>query len=150
MLDVAYPLRAKYYELLHNNVVYDSAIIPVFSDYASITSETPYIVIGDVDESPVENKCHFGDNIRVTLDVVTEYPTASNAGRTDSEKIMGLCMSILLPSVQNSGPVFDLEDFQVISAKKVLGRSIQEQTNNSKIFRKILIINHSIKQLSNG
>lgn len=147
MLEVDYILRRSYFTLLNGNVIYNSAVVPVFDTYANVNTPAPYIVLADINESDNSNKCNFGQNVRATIDIVTEFDKADPQGRYPSEQIANSVLQILLPDV-SSGANFDLSpNFQNIRASKINGQTITEVTDTTKVFRKIIQINHNIKQL---
>lgn len=149
MLEAAEPLRQAIYGLLNGNVIYQGNIIPVFDSYAQISTDAPYIVIADMSESDNSDKAFFGQTLLATIDIVTEYDLGQNNGRYDSEMIANEVMKILLPT-RSCGQIYQMEDFQCVIARKVNGQSLTEVSDAKKVFRKVIQISFTIKQLSNG
>jgi hypothetical protein len=150
MLEAAEPLRQTIYGLLNGNVIYQGNIIPVFDSYAQINTVAPYIVVADISESLTRNKQVFDQDLLVTFDTVTEYDKGQNNGRYDSEKIANEIMKILIPDVSGSGELYEMDDFQCQDVEKVNGQSLTEVSDTKKVFRKVIQIMYTIKQISNG
>lgn len=149
MLEAALPLRRAIYGLLNGNVSYQGNTIPVYDSYAPDDVPTPYIIIDNISESDNSDKCNFGQNLLVTYNVVTEYILKSSNGRYDSEMIANEMTKVLLPQ-RACGELYQLPGFQCVRANKVNGQSITELSDTTKIFRKVIQISYTIKQLNNG
>ncbi|SDZ82179.1 hypothetical protein SAMN05192529_102139 [Arachidicoccus rhizosphaerae] len=150
MIDADYKLRTEYYRLLNGNVKYLSNNVPVFDDYANISTPAPYVVIAGINGNDGTDKVHFGHNLTVTVDIVTEFDKGSTDSRYQCDMISGEVTKILLPKVA-CGSNFNLfPDFQSISAKRVNSQSLTEESDTKKVYRKVIQISHTIKQLSDG
>lgn len=148
MLDAQYLLRECYFTLLAG-LTWNGKPIPVFDEYANVNESAPYVVIADMNERDFSDKSFYGQVLTVTVDVVTEYGKTEPKTRYECDMIANEVLKRLLPgNPQGSGKLYQLDGFQCIRAKKVNGQSLSEISDTTKVFRKVIQIDHTIKQLS--
>lgn len=150
MFDVSYPIRSAYYNLLEGAIQYDSQVVPYFSDYAGVTAAAPYMVFNGISISPWGDKSRFGFRVLTTVDIVSVFGINDTQTAMQAEMIANDALRILLPQVATGG-TFDLgANFQNVITE--LGNSllITERNDTEKVYRKVIQLNHKIKQIKNG
>lgn len=155
MIEVKHLLRKAYGNKL-STLSFNGMAVQVFQNYlpSNFKNNTyaidgqpngsAYVIIQNQTVDDDSTKCGVNQNSSIQLDVVTKYP-ATGGSTLLSELITNQIFALLYP---NGGQKMDLSITGVNLWRSWLvgSRTIEETTNDSKIFRNILIFNHSIQQ----
>lgn len=157
MIEIKPYLRRAYLEKL-NNVVYEGVVIPF--DDENLTKDPAYIVVGN--STPIEAyvliqnqmvqdnspKCSVNQNTQLQLDVVTRFPNGGGANTGNyahADFISSEILQILFPFSPNKIDLH-LENAQLWMGFLETSRHILEEHAEERVYRNVLILNHSIKQ----
>lgn len=155
MIEVKHLLRKAYYDKL-STLSFNNMAVQVFQNYlpSNFKGQTfsidgvphgqAYVIIQNQTVDDDSTKCVVNQNSSLQLDVVTKY-VATGGSTLLSELITNEIFELLYP---NGGQQMDLSlsEANLWRAWLVGSRTIEETTQDSKIFRNILIFNHTIQQ----
>lgn len=141
MKEVQRPLRIAYMAAL-SGVTIDTVPIPVYDEYAPDDAPSAYIIITNQTDGEISNKQAFYSDASITVDIVTTFaPTLG--GKALSERIADAVLQIIKPAnrVQLTVP-----GFQIVTTRKEQARTLNEDLPSIRVFRKILIFTHKIRE----
>lgn len=141
MKDVSEILQQSYFQAL-NNISVGSIEVP-FVDIALPNQPKPYIAVIAIDSVRFDDKDKFGQNVDVTLEVVTGQKSNASSSRLAQQITNAVTQVIAL------GEGFaDLSpDFNMITSTCEAITTIKEITDNEVVIRRILVFNHLIEEL---
>lgn len=141
MIDITGPLRKAYYDALNGNIS-----VPVCEQYLDTNqypNATKYVIIQNQTVNDASLKCGINQDSSLQLDIVTIF-NANSGGSRQAELIANEILELIFPVKEIVLPA-------QIGIKIWRGwlegsRNITQETSTSRIFRKILILNHTITQ----
>lgn len=126
-----------------SGVVIDSVPIPVYDEFAPDNAPTAYMIVTNQTDEEVSNKHDFYSTASITVDIVTTFaPTLG--GKELSERIANAVLMIIKPASRTQLAV---PGFQVVTTRKEQTRGLNEDLSSIRVFRKILIFTHRIKEI---
>lgn len=153
MIEIKHLLRRKYIDKLAT-LTYLNQPIPVNSDYLQVAPAIlplgnsshiqAYVIVQNQTVNDDSLKCGINQNTSLQLDIVTVF-NANSGSSLQSEEISQEIMDLLFPL---GGKVLDISiaGFVIWRGWLESSRSITQETADNRIFRNILIFNHSITQ----
>lgn len=146
MVEFAHILRQQYILAL-GNLVYKNVVIPVkdeayYGDGASLPEGRAYIILtNQTSNQGIDNKCTKNYLASIQVHIVTKF-NPNSGGTVTSEEISALVLNRI-----KDWP-FDTKSKGITTYKPELesNRSLFEDGQTSRIFRKILIFTHNINE----
>lgn len=139
MKDLLLPLREAYYSKLTalGLLVFEEGAVPVPSPF-------PYVILSTQTANEDSNKSDFGHKATMLLDIVTRVPKNKTGGSKGADTIAGLIFTVI-----NSKTVFTINaDFQSVLISLVEDRKLNSETDTSRIYRRLLRFEHTVRQLN--
>jgi hypothetical protein len=139
MKDTGLALRTAYYQALEGNVEIDGITVPVY-DGAPSEAEFPYILLSTQDSTSgisIKDDDCFNTDDTILLDIVTGF-----RGNTGGKKLSDLIANEVLQIVHPKITI----DAKEIRTSFVASTTLEEQTGEKKIFRRLLRFRHNIFQ----
>lgn len=155
MIDLALPVRTKYFTSLSGNVVYGGITLEVHDSFADNDSVVPYIVLTEQTVTPgIEGRCRFVQNVVQGLEIVTGFPIGNPNERAGGRKQSEEIANIVYPLIGMSKNSADWPDFgsgfKTLETELDFSNYITEtQIINGGyyfIYRKAIRIRHIISQ----
>jgi hypothetical protein len=101
-----------------------------------------YVLITDQDENETTNNdCSLRQNVRLTIDIVTKFPSGSG-GKKASEDISNFIQENIV-----LGNISIFSSWQILNIRKDFSRSIIEQGSTQVAFRKLISYTFDIFEL---
>lgn len=126
------------------NLTQPKAELPV----GNSTGVQAWVLLTDQTLQDNSSKCCVNQNTQLTIDVYTEFmaATGSNSGNyTHSDKIAGQILAILFPNCSNIVDI-SMPEAQIWLGYLETSLHIMEEYSSSRLYRTVLILNHSVKQ----
>lgn len=116
---------------------------PPTATEASYLSGTAYVLITDQDEAETTNNdCSTRQNVRLTIDIVTKFPTGFG-GKKASENISSVIQqAITLDNISIPS------DWQIINIRKDFSRTLIEQGQSQMAYRKLISYTFDVFEVS--
>ncbi|QIL41024.1 hypothetical protein G7074_18185 [Pedobacter sp. HDW13] len=118
-----------------------STSVPIYDAFVPDSAPDSFIVIKDINEADDSLKSVFNGDVHVTLDIVTRFPQGSGTS-SKRDQLTGQVYEKLIPNTVK------IDHFHILNAVRTLSRPIDEDSNQYKILRKIIIIKYKIQQLN--
>lgn len=135
-------LMNSWYNLLNQNVTYNSAIIPVYKEDAPADATSHYILLraeGETDQS-ANHQFHFASV--VVVDVVTVHK--NNIKRSIVDDISTQIFNLVFP-VKNANALPAQQNIQILNAKQDTTTYLYEDDGvTDKVYRKVIRYSHTI------
>lgn len=154
MKEIKHILRKAYLDRLNGAITYLGVNIPVDQDYLNgapaliqIGNSTPieaYVILQNqtvTDNSPF---CHVNQDTTLQLDVVTVFN--ANSGNSSHAELITQAIFDLLFTTDAKRITFSLTDLNLWRGWLENSRQITQESADDKIFRNVLIFQHSISQ----
>ena len=153
MIEVKNKVRKAYIDKLAP-VKLNNVSIPIYQEIVNSTKTktkiqgTPvidaYIIVGTQTVDDDSAKCGVNQNTSIQLDVVTVFE-ANSGGSLYAEQITDDIYSVLYPNGGNKADI-TIDGLNVWKSTLAASRIIHEEFASYRIFRNVLIFNHSISQ----
>lgn len=135
-------LLNSWYNLLNQNISYNSAIIPIYKEDAPASETSHYIVLtaeGETDQS-ANNQFHFASV--VVVDVVTVHK--NNVKRSIVDDISTQVFNLVFP-VKNANALPAQQNIQILNVKQDTSTYLYEDDGvTDKLYRKVIRYSHTI------
>lgn len=128
VLDAVTPL-----ELDETEIPVRDTFFPPNATEATYGGGSCYVLITDQDEAETTNNdCDTRQNVRLTIDIVTKFPTGFG-GKKASEEISNVIQqAITIPNITIDA------DWQIVNIRKDFSRTIIEQGTSQMAYRKLI------------
>jgi len=155
MREIKHLLRKNYIDRL-SGLTYRGVAIPVDDEYLTKTAAQlnignstgvqAYVLIQNQTTNDDSPKCGIIQNSTLQIHIYTEFnPNSGNYAHADL--IGDAILQILMPG-SSKQIAFDINGYQVVRAWEENSMQLSEETPNKRIFRNILVLNHTIAQLT--
>lgn len=151
MRNVSQDLRLAYVQAL-SSLKLNGVAIPVVDEYLNVSEAqlniTPtlkakaHVKITNQTNNDASLKCAINQNHTLQLDCTVTFP-ANSGGYLQSELIADNCLDLLFDGMKTK---LNSEYLNIWRAWEEGARNITEETTTSRIFRRVLIFNHSLQQ----
>lgn len=135
-------LMNAWYDLLNQNITYNSAIIPVYKEDADAAATSHYILLraeGETDQS-ANHQFHFASV--VVVDVVTVHK--NNVKRSIVDDISTQVFNLVFP-VKNANNLPAQANIQILNVKQDTTTYLYEDDGvTDKVYRKVIRYSHTI------
>lgn len=141
------------YIALFDNFQYNGINIPFFDEYVTPNAVLPqvpistflapkcYVLITNQTTNDASLKCSRNENLSIQLDVTTIYD-ANSGGFKLSEQIANEILGTLFIGQQIQ---LNNEELNIWRGWLESSPNISEETQSNRIFRKVLVLNHSVQ-----
>lgn len=127
--------------------VYDEAL-PVTGPVAQLTGCVAYVLLKNQTSVDISPDCQFQTMCSIQVDIVTKF-ALSQGGKVTSERIANEVLQAIYPTA--SGEHLNVDsDFNILSTKLEMNKGLPEWNKTNTVFRKQLLFNHIIQQLTNA
>lgn len=151
MIEISHLLRKAYLDALAG-LELEATPIPVFDEYvdpnigtASLSNCTAHVAIQNQTVNDASLKCGTNQSATLQLDIVTEFPINSG-GFLTAELISNEILQILFPDGGKTIALEPVADIKVWRGWLESARNIPMETSTHKIYRRVLILQHSVTQ----
>lgn len=135
-------LMNAWYELLNENITYNSATIPVYKEDAPASATSHYILLRAEGETDQSNNHQFHFASVVVVDVVTFH--INNVKRSVVDDISTQIFNLVFPS-NNANALPEQESIQILNVKQDTTTYLYEDDGvTDKVYRKIIRYSHTI------
>lgn len=151
MRNVSQDLRLAYIQAL-SSLKLNGVAIPVVDEYLNVSEAqlniTPtlkakaHVKITNQTDNDASLKCAINQNHTLQLDCTVTFP-ANSGGYLQSELIANNCLDLLFDGMKTT---LQSDNLNIWRAWLEGSRNISEETQTSRIFRRVLIFNHSLQQ----
>jgi hypothetical protein len=134
MIDVKYPVREAYFELLNGNLSYAGQPVPV-SDGQTMGHKL-YVVIGEQDGTDNSTFQSFDSNETIVIDIISK--TNSTGSRSPIDAVASQILNLVLPAPAHNG-LPGQAGVQINCVKKDGDRYLDLTLNSSNTLRRRII-----------
>lgn len=103
MNDVGQAIRKGFFNALNGNITIEGGIIPIVDEKLDlqITEQDYYMLIGDQNENPANNKCAWAREVDVTITIANRRKATNS--KTGVESVSDQMLQIIFPTRTSFG-----------------------------------------------